>query len=139
MIQLIYASSAVRLFSGEALLHMLEKSRTNNEKLGITGMLLYQGGNFLQVLEGQEQAVMPLYSKIQQDPRHYDVTTIMKRPLMVRLFDDWQMGFVNLDEIDLTRVPGYTSYLNQPFEPEHFVNNPTRAYIFLRTFKEFRH
>lgn len=49
MYQLVYLSSAVELFREEELKDLLATSRLNNEKLHVTGMLLYHEGNFIQV------------------------------------------------------------------------------------------
>lgn len=137
MIHLIYASSASRLMSGDELVELLRQARAKNEKLHVTGMLLYQGGNFLQVLEGEEETVTELYEVIRSDPRHYDVTPILKRPVTERIFPDWEMGFSNLDGMDLSQLPGYTDFLQNPITPEYFAKNPSHAYVFLNTFRQF--
>ncbi len=64
MFFLVYVSSATRPFSGEDLRALLATCRKNNAELGVTGMLLYKDGNFMQVLEGDEEAVRGLYEKI---------------------------------------------------------------------------
>ena len=74
LINLIYASSATRLMNEEDLLAILKKSHENNGQLNITGMLLYRGGNFLQVLEGEEKVVDERFKVIMGDPRHHQVT-----------------------------------------------------------------
>jgi hypothetical protein len=53
MFSIVYVSSALKPFSKTDLLTLLEKSRENNTSLGISGMLLYKDGNFMQVLEGE--------------------------------------------------------------------------------------
>lgn len=87
LIHLIYASSATRQLQEEDLVAILSKAHTNNARLGVTGMLLYRGGNFLQVLEGEEQVVEELFKVITQDPRHHDVTRVLKRPVSQHQFD----------------------------------------------------
>lgn len=136
MIHLVYVSSASNLLKDEELLALLEKAREKNQRLGVTGMLLYKGGNFLQVLEGEEEVVMPLYEEISQDPRHHQVILVGKRQVTERMFPEWQMAFVNLQNINLEEVPGYSPYLNEPFTPENFVQHPTLAHKFLKIFKE---
>jgi hypothetical protein len=51
MLSLVYASSAKQLFSEEDLTALLQQSRDNNTRLGLSGLLLYKDGNFMQVLE----------------------------------------------------------------------------------------
>ncbi|MFT4920362.1 MAG: hypothetical protein ACI8RU_002997 [Zhongshania aliphaticivorans] len=105
---LIYVSSAVQLLLDEELLLLLRQSQTKNLNLGITGMLLYKGGNFMQMLEGEEQTVRELYATIRKDPRHHNVLTIITGSLKARNFKDWSMGFQNMDKI--ADLPNYKYY-----------------------------
>jgi hypothetical protein len=132
---LIYASSATQDMSNDDLLKLLTKSRENNGRLNITGILLYRGGNFLQILEGEKDAVGALFKVIEQDPRHRQVSFLLQRPIPEREFAQWQMGFTNLDTIDSTTIPGYTPFLNESFNSDRFKDT-TFAYTFLRIFKE---
>ena len=132
---LIYASSATRLMKEQDLLAILTKSHENNARLDVTGMLLYRGGNFLQVLEGQEAVIDDLFKVIMQDPRHHQVTLLLKRPVPSRQFKEWEMGFTNIDMIDTSTLPGYTPYLNEPFNSQRF-KDVSFAYTFLNMFKE---
>ena len=135
LVHLIYASSATRPMQPQDLVAILEKSHINNAEAGITGMLLYRGGNFLQVLEGSEQAVDERFKVILDDPRHYQVTLLLKRPVARRQFEQWEMGFTNLDTLDTSKLTGYTNYLNEPFNSDRF-KDVSFAYTFLNMFKE---
>src|SRR3982751_6377232 len=117
------------------LLSILAKSHENNGRLNVTGMLLYRSGNFLQVLEGQETVIDDLFKVIMQDPRHHQVTLLLKRPVPSRQFEQWEMGFTNIDKIDTSALPGYTPYLNEPFNSMRF-KDVSFAYTFLNMFKE---
>lgn len=99
MIQLMYVSSAVSPFSNEDLLELLEKARTKNDRLGITGMLLYKNADFMQALEGEEEQVLALADTISKDRRHTDVRVLLKAPAKNRESPDWTMGFRNLNGI----------------------------------------
>lgn len=135
LFHLIYASSATRTMTSEDLLAILSKSHENNRRLGITGMLLYRGGNFLQVLEGEEKVIDERFNIIMQDPRHHQVTLLLKRPVTKRQFEQWEMGFTNIDTIDTSTLTGYTPYLNEPFSSKRFTD-VSFAYTFLNMFKE---
>jgi hypothetical protein len=135
LIHLIYASSETQKLSSNDLVAILKKAREKNHTLGVTGMLLYQGGNFLQVLEGERAVVGQLYETIQKDPRHHQVTTLISRGVRKREFAEWEMGFTDLDRMDLTSLPGYSPYLKEPFTSERFKDRGY-AYTFLRIFKE---
>jgi hypothetical protein len=90
---LVYVSTAIVPFSPSELAELMLVSRCNNRRLGITGLLLYAGGNFIQALEGQEEAVGALYRTIVEDPRHHSITPLVRSPLEHRLFPRWAMGF----------------------------------------------
>ena len=95
--QLVYASAATTRFSEDELIDLLGVSRKNNAELNVTGMLLFQDGSFLQVLEGDQEKVERLYKKIEQDRRHGSVVLLLRRDVDERGFGDWSMGYVNVD------------------------------------------
>lgn len=136
MLSIVYASSAVRLFSRKELVELLDYSREMNVENDITGLLLYRGGNFIQVIEGENDAVMQLYKNIKVDPRHKDVTLLSKDPINKRQFPDWRMGFRNLDQMTEAELEGFSDFLDNDFSPAYFKDKPTRAYILLLSFKD---
>ncbi|MCB8948185.1 MAG: BLUF domain-containing protein [Ardenticatenaceae bacterium] len=136
MLSLVYASSAVRLFNRQELFDLLEYSREMNVENDITGMLLYRGGNFIQVIEGEDEAVLQLYKNIKADPRHKDVTMLSQDPIAKRQFPDWRMGFRNIDQMSEEELAGFSSFLDNDFSPAYFKDKPTRAYILLLSFKD---
>lgn len=118
MLQLIYASSEVFKFDDESLTVLLTEARKFNEANSLTGVLLYQKGCFIQVLEGPDAAVMSLYESIEKDPRHTNVNLIAKNEIKEREFGEWSMAFtpVESDTINLEgfimpdQVPPETQY-----------------------------
>ena len=109
----VYVSSAVSPWSPDDLVALLEQSRAKNTALGVTDLLLHRDGTFMQVLEGEEDVVRPLYDTIAHDPRHVDVVNVWVSLAPVRRFPDWSMGFRDLatDPVDL---PGYAGLLDAP-------------------------
>ncbi|MFO1242721.1 MAG: BLUF domain-containing protein [Rickettsiales bacterium] len=105
-----YVSTAKLPFSEEALIQLLEKSRDNNKRFEITGMLLYKDGNFMQVIEGPKEAVTDLYRNICADPTHYNVLTLIDQVAEYRSFPDWQMGFVNLSH-STKEISGFSDFM----------------------------
>ncbi|WP_162303476.1 BLUF domain-containing protein [Hymenobacter sediminis] len=91
--QLVYRSRARHPFAEEQLVSLLEQARTHNEYHGLTGLLFYYQGQFIQFLEGCTPEVEPLYARIQQDPRHGQVTTLYQGTSTQRVFTGWSMGF----------------------------------------------
>jgi hypothetical protein len=71
--KLCYVSSSCQDLSSEELLGILTAARVNNARIGVTGMLLYHDGNFMQVLEGPPDVLDALYQRVCADPRHHGV------------------------------------------------------------------
>ena len=114
MFHLVYTSMAVNALSGTELLAQLPLYREKNLRLGITGLLLYKQGEFMQALEGDEATVRSLFATIERDPRHERVHLLTTVAVPKRQFPHWSMGFKNLDEIDINTVPGYTPHPDLP-------------------------
>jgi hypothetical protein len=135
MFFLVYASSATKLFDEHELVSILETSRVNNLALDITGMLLYKDGNFMQFLEGPKENVLKLVAKIQRDPRHRGLITLLQQEHSEREFSEWAMGFKKLENETLPTVPGYSDFLDLPLTSEQFLLNPSKSLRLLMTFK----
>jgi len=136
MISLIYVSTARKLLNDQELLDILRASRENNEETDITGMLLYKGGNFMQVLEGPEEKVMALYETIRKDDRHKDAHILSKETITARQFPSWEMAFYNFDNPEIKNEPGFSEFLHDEFTADVYAQNPRRAYIMLITFRD---
>lgn len=136
MIFLIYTSSAVTPFSPSELVDLLATSHRNNASLGVTGMLLYKDGNVMQLLEGEEAVVQTLYNKIERDPRHRGLLTLLRGAQPERQFPDWSMGFRDLTSSEAHTTPGYTEFLNTPLDSQAFSADPTRGQKLLTMFKK---
>ena len=89
-----YASSSTYLLSQRDLDLLLEESRSNNQKSGVTGILLYHDGNFMQILEGPKDKVEETFQRIGHDPRHKGVIRLLSRTFSKRSFSSWTMGYV---------------------------------------------
>lgn len=93
LISVSYVSTAVDAFDDAALADLLAQSRASNHDHDLTGMLLYRRGRFFQVLEGPQDAVDELMTKIRRDPRHTGVRVLLTEPLEERRFSEWTMGY----------------------------------------------
>ncbi len=100
LVRLLYASRAVDTIDHEALLAILKKSKANNPAIGVTGVLCFSGGIFLQALEGGRVAVNRLYNRIASDPRHNDVVLLCYEEIGERRFAGWSMGQVNVSRLN---------------------------------------
>ena len=136
LIHCIYASAAICAFDTPALAKLLAKARDDNNRLGITGMLLYTGGSFFQVLEGRPAVVNALYAKIELDKRHDRVTQIISEPIPMRSFDAWTMGFSTLSRDEVSGILGVNDFFN---EGESFADiGRGRAMKLLTAFRDGR-
>lgn len=132
---IIYVSSAVRLFSDAELRALLKKSRENNARSGITGLLLYREGNFMQLLEGEKKAVEEKFERISRDPRHRGLIVLLRGEEPERHFADFSMGFRNLNSDAIRDLPGYNEFLNTPLTSQEFSGDLTRCRRLLLSFK----
>ncbi len=132
---LIYVSRAEGDLSEQQLLEILAKSRSNNERDGLTGMLLYKDQRFMQVLEGEKEKVLATYRRISEDPRHRDVVVLLRGELPERDFPDWSMGFKSIDNETAKTISGFTPFLDMTFSVFDFASDPSRAHKLLRIFR----
>jgi hypothetical protein len=110
LIHCIYASAATRHFTTRELTTLLRRARDNNARLDITGMLLHAEGSFFQVVEGPGDAIDRLYASIEADPRHEQVTLIIREPISRRMFADWSMGFHDVSREQLGEMEGVNDF-----------------------------
>lgn len=88
--QYLYISTAPSL-SRDEVEGILETSARKNPLSDITGLLLYNGRNFLQLLEGSEAELINLMVRITHDPRHSGVSMLDRRAVDERACPQWAM------------------------------------------------
>lgn len=121
MYHLLYVSHAKKKFTDGDLTELLIKARKNNSDTNITGMLIHRDGNFIQVLEGEEDAVKKLYGIIEADKRHDGTIVISEGPIPERQFARWAMDFRNYSK-------------NALFTPEEMSNDKYGVLMVLTEF-----
>ena len=99
LVRLMYASRAVDA-DAETTAAIVKQSKAHNGAAGITGLLCFSDGIFLQVLEGGRNAVSALYNRIAADPRHCEVVLLHYAEIGERRFSGWAMGQVNLGRLN---------------------------------------
>ena len=132
MFYLLYISTAVKPMNYDDFSALLQQCRDSNNKRGITGMLLYQNGTFMQMIEGEKQVVLDLYDKILKDDRHTGVHTVLTGDIKARNFEDWSMGFFNMDKAG--EFPQYSDYINENLALRSFEPGSQDAYEFMMMF-----
>src|SRR5512138_1309896 len=100
LVRLIYASRATQPMNADALTQLTRAARTSNAAAGITGVLVFSDGVFLQLLEGGRNAVSALYNRIAADKRHHDVVLMAYDEVQERRFAGWSMGQANLSRLN---------------------------------------
>ena len=108
LVRLLYVSRAVKADDSEATESILGSARAYNLSHGITGILCYGGGIFLQALEGGRGQVNELYNIIIKDHRHKDVVLLHYEEIAERRFGGWTMGHVRLDKLNPSIVLKYS-------------------------------
>ena len=136
LFRIAYISAASKSFDPAELREMLKESNVRNKEAGITGMLLYKDGQFMQVLEGPGEAVTTTFSRISKDPRHHDIKVLLQGAVQERRFPGWSMAFRDLNLPDHQDVPGFSEFLNTPLTGKEFAGDPDRCEKLLLLFKQ---
>jgi hypothetical protein len=136
LFRVAYISTASKLFDPAELREMLKESNQRNKEAGITGMLLYKDGQFMQVLEGTMEAVTTTFSRISKDSRHHGIMVLVKGAVQERRFPMWSMAFRDLNLPDHQDVPGFSKFLNTPLTGKEFEGSPDRCEKLLLLFKQ---
>lgn len=107
LVRLLYASRAVDA-SAAAIESIFKSARQHNHDQGVTGILVYGDGVFLQAIEGGRQAISDLYGTIQRDPRHKDVVLLHYEEILERRFGGWTMGLVDVGRVNASVLLKYS-------------------------------
>lgn len=134
MISIVYVSAARHAFTPAELEALLEKSRANNRRDGVSGVLLYRDGDFLQVLEGPEAAVRRTYERIARDQRHGGVIVLDESEISQRNFGDWSMGFRRVNAAE--RPAGFVDFFDRRADLSAVVNPGAEVFRYLNSFRE---
>jgi hypothetical protein len=100
LVRLMYASRATAPMDQEELTTILRQSKANNPGDGITGVLCFSGGIFIQVLEGGRLPVNQLYLRLARDGRHKNMVLLTYEEISERRFAGWCMGQVNMSRLN---------------------------------------
>lgn len=132
--RVIYLSSAAQPFSLQGLHDLLEHCRANNQRNDITGLLLYRDGSFMQAIEGPEDVVDELYQRIEADRRHSTIIRVVKEEISERYFEDWSMGFQDLEQESCERRAGFDDLMNHSQADSSARDFPRSVAAFVKTF-----
>ena len=89
--RLVYRSVAAPGLGLGEVEKIVERSEENNRERSITGFLIFDGGRFLQVLEGSPGDIDLMMRVIEKDPRHGRVEVLERAVVTERWFPSWDM------------------------------------------------
>ena len=127
LIHLAYVSTQTRDMKAADLISLLTEVRGLNESRIISGLLLHKNQSFFQVIEGSRARVQETFNNIMRDQRHEGVEVLFDEPLEAREFSNWQMGFLDLDGIDVSMLRGYSNFFDSDEEPRAFLKALSRG------------
>lgn len=106
MLKIIYTSRVRSPMGSDEVSALADAASANNQKIGVTGLLLASPFGFLQYLEGPTQPLIRLMDKISRYPRHYDVVILEREKISTRLFPNWSMNSIAVNVKEITHNHG---------------------------------
>lgn len=101
----LYVSTATRWLTAAELERLLKEARQRNLECGVTGVLLYSYGNFMQYFEGPAEGVTEVYEVIRRSALHQGLIELLHEPIDAREFDDWTMAFRDISAFGVSDPP----------------------------------
>ena len=132
--QLIYMSEATHRFTESDFEELMTGARKRNLAHGVTGLLLYQGGTFLQVLEGQVPQVTRTMERISRDRRHKQIMVLHESQETERIFSGWDMGYLILEPVEHFEPIAFEEAMAQRFNIKVFREREDEVQRFIRMF-----
>jgi hypothetical protein len=122
-----YVSTEIGDLGSAGMVELLTEARRINTSRDITGLLLHRERSFYQVLEGAEDVVRQTFDSIEKDQRHTAIDVLFEGEVDEREFPDWQMGFLNLDGVEVGTLQGYSDFLSREDNAKDFLENLSRG------------
>ena len=98
MTSILYVSVADPTLVSDDIYTLVGNSQQRNSADGLSGIMLYNGSNFLQLIEGDAGPLDACFARIQRDPRHSGVVVMRNDPVAVREFPEWAMRYSLVDQ-----------------------------------------
>jgi hypothetical protein len=114
---IVYVSTAAWPVQWQELEQILNSARRRNAAEGVTGLLLFAGGSFMQYLEGPAAGLSRVYTLIKSHPMHYGLIDLVRAPIATRLFADFAMACHVVEPATGARLSGATS----PAQQDHLL------------------
>ncbi|MEB7541341.1 diguanylate phosphodiesterase [Enterobacter huaxiensis] len=128
---LIYRSQLNASCRSGQLAALVERARIRNTGLNITGILLSNGHEVLQILEGAEESVVKLFNKIREDKRHTGVVELMRDYGPRRRFEN--VGMLLFD-LEVTSPKEVLQSVLHYSKLESYLTSDDRVFKFIQSF-----
>lgn len=125
---LLYISRSKAAMAESELMEMLRPIQQHNRLNGISGCLIHQHGEFMQLLEGKQQELYALRDKIRADNRHEAFRIVAEGPLNRRAFNDWGMVLHNLGS---GNQPDFSSWQKRKISFSELADDPQLCYTYI--------
>lgn len=127
LVQLTYISRCSKPFNNDDAVEIIKVSKRNNPQLGITGVLCFVNGFFIQQIEGDRMAVNTLYRRIMMDDRHRELVIVEMADIIRRRFSTWSMGLLTDKEECHPIFLKYSS--SAEFDPLNIANKTFHTFF----------
>jgi adenylate cyclase len=104
-------------------------SARRNATDGVTGVLVTLGSVFFQIIEGEEAAIDDLYARMLHDDRHVDVLCLQAEGTSERLFPEWSMKVIDLDDVTGDVVGPLKQLLARLGDAQHILERYTQPAV----------
>ncbi|HKL08468.1 MAG TPA: BLUF domain-containing protein [Bacteroidales bacterium] len=137
LIHIVYVSFSVNDLTEKNLEDLLVDIRKRNKLQKVTGLLLYNDGTFIQLIEGKTGIIQNLFEKIQNDRRHSNVVLLLEESIKKRAFPDWTMGYYKLNREQSGKIPGYSDFMLSKDSRKLIESTSYEAMKLLNSFKAY--
>lgn len=121
--QVVYTSRATKNLNTRDLLNLLHQARGFNEVDEISGLLIHSNGYFMQIIEGTEENIEDLVTRLARDTMHTNIKVISDKFINNRLFADWAMGCADFNDPALATLPGVTTDFNDATQVQRLLED----------------
>lgn len=122
ILRLLYISDAAEGLDEEAITAILKSAEKNNPALGLTGILVFGGDVFAQVLEGPERGVLEKYVEIMADNRHRNCRIVYITTAVGRLFEGVSMAALQALPMELAHIAELDAHRKETVPNESFAS-----------------
>ena len=104
--QVLYVSHLAAACDYNVFTSICPVARRRNAQLSITGVMLFDGHRFCQLLQGPELAVQALMTDIRRDRRHERLLTVLDGAMGEPVgHGAWSAGYCDMHELDVFDGP----------------------------------